>query len=468
MPFPLNRVVLSVLADNDLFALLSLMDVSNSLHLFILDQVLTSSLLCRFMRENQYVLHHDVKRGELIPVQHVAWLSRAFEALRKRHGNHFYDDTYDFLGPLLSRVPFEAFKTIPRLSEDFSLQYCDLKGRPVGIWTLEDITRDYRYRLESSWIHQSRCLLDAGQTVSAFYDFHKNYSHQYLRQDFLFCARYLSDFNACYKLIDPISEMSENPMAMLDGVIKIMKGFEDVDISLLMRKRCIQGVMEYYLQPYRLERRKISEDTFKALFELPGWMEMWNESELGWWYSLALWQYGPAYVDTYIGQTFKNKRYSLVWLFLGSHKWLHLESTREEVIDHEISYDSCCPTVTYVGFEREYLINLVASTPRHDRIWAMEQIIRRAPEFGVCRNLGFNIFEYFVLHNLNDVDDMMCILLEEVIASPLQHCFEYAISRALTDYQLAGGAPLRLSKARKYGARLLRKDLSLSTLLCMI
>ena len=471
MPFPINRVILSVLADNDLLALLSLMDVSNNLRLFIQDQVLTSSLFCRFLRENQYVLYHDVKSGELIPTKHVAWLSRAFETLRKRHGKHFYDDTSDFLGPLLSRVPFEAFQNIPRVPEKFPIADFDGKGRQIALYTLEDMTWYYKGRLESSWMHQPRFLLDAGEAVQAFYDFHGRSSHQYLRQDFLFCKSYIDDFNACYNFIDPLTEMSailKNPMIVLDAVIKIMKGPEDVDICLLKRKRCIQGVVEYLLSPYSLEQQIICEEMFKALFGLPEWLEMWNESELGWWYSLGLCQYGPACVDSYIEQTFKNKRYSLVWLFLGSHKWLNLKASREEVIEHERSYGHCCPAVAYDGFEREYLANLVASTPRHDRIWAMEQIIRRAPEFGICRNLGINIFDYFVLHDLNDVDDMMCILLEEIVASPLQYCFEYAISRALTDYQLAGGTPLQLSKARKYGARLLRKDLSLSTLLCTI
>ena len=120
-----------------------------------------------------------------------------------------------------------------------------------------------------------------------------------------------------------------------------------------------------------------------------------------------------------------------------------------------------------MGCEREYLANLVASLSRDDRIWTIKQIIRRAPEYGVCRNLGANIFNYFVLHDLNDVDAMMCILLEEIIASPLQYLFEYAISVAIADYQHREGVPpLKLNKAREYGPRLLRKDLDLSTLLC--
>src|SRR6266496_853575 len=121
MPFPLNHVVLSTLADNDLLAVLALMDVSSSLRQFILDQVLTSSVFCRCLRENQYVLHHDAKFGKLIPVEHVAWLCRAFETLRKRHGQLFYDETFGLLGPLLGRLPFEAFQNAPGIPRDFCI-----------------------------------------------------------------------------------------------------------------------------------------------------------------------------------------------------------------------------------------------------------------------------------------------------------------------------------------------------------
>ena len=398
MPFPLNHVILSLLADNDFLALLTLMDVSNKLRLFILDQVLTSSLFSRFLRENQYVLHHDSTFGEIIPAKYVALLSQAFETLRKRNGEHFYDDTYDFLGPLLSHLPFKAFqKPDPHLPEEFP--NFDRKGRRNMMYPLEQIACDYTYRLERSWMHHPRYLLDAGDSPQAFHGFHGDYSQEYLREEFLFCKRYLDDFNACYNLIDHISELlaiRENSMVLLNVIVKIRKGYEYTDLSLLMKKRCIQGLIEDYLSPYSLEQRIMSEETFKALFELPGWLEMWNESELGWWFSHALWQYGPSCVDSYIKQSFENKRYSLVWLFLGSHKWFNLETSPEEVIDNEISHDQCCPAVTYDGCDREYLIDLVASTSDHDRIWAMKQIIRRAPEFGICRNLGFNIFNYFV------------------------------------------------------------------------
>ena len=61
---------------------------------------------------------------------------------------------------------------------------------------------------------------------------------------------------------------------------------------------------------------------------------------------------------------------------------------------------------------------------------------------------------------------MMCILLEEIIGSPLQYLFEYAISIAIAEYQNTEGvSPLVLDEARKFGPKLLRKNLDLYTLI---
>jgi len=96
----------------------------------------------------------------------------------------------------------------------------------------------------------------------------------------------------------------------------------------------------------------------------------------------------------------------------------------------------------------------------------MRQIIRKAPEYGVCRNLAANVFNYFVLHELEKADTMMYILLEEIINSPLQYLFEYAITIAILDYQNMKSAPLLiLNEASKLGPKLLRKDLDLYIIL---
>ena len=145
MPFPLNLVVLSVLADIDFFAVLTLIEVSSSLRKFILGQVLTTANFCRFLRENQYLLHHDALLEKLIRLKHVALLSLSFETLRKRHGQHFYEETFDILGPLLSRLPFVAFRNNPPFPDNFCIPDFDSKGRQNC--TLEQIRWIYQGRL---------------------------------------------------------------------------------------------------------------------------------------------------------------------------------------------------------------------------------------------------------------------------------------------------------------------------------
>jgi hypothetical protein len=178
-----------------------------------------------------------------------------------------------------------------------------------------------------------------------------------------------------------------------------------------------------------------------------------------------LWQYGPGCIESFIDQTFKDKREALVWLFLGAHRWFNPKIPRWEEPEHR-HFGSCCSDVGYDGCERDYLVDLVASLSREDRIWIIRHIIRKAPEYGVCRSLGANVFNYFVLHDLKEVDVMMCILLEEIIGSPLQYLLEYAISIAIAEYQNTKEAsPLVLDEARKFGSKLLRKNLDFYTLL---
>src|SRR5271154_156915 len=123
MPFPLNRLFLDALADTDFLATLSLMDVSSTLNKFISQDVLTLSNLCRFLQENQYVLHHGTSHRSLISDSEVRLLHRAFETLQTRHGNSLYHQCLQFLGPLISRTPFKQFQKSPGLLSNFSLSY---------------------------------------------------------------------------------------------------------------------------------------------------------------------------------------------------------------------------------------------------------------------------------------------------------------------------------------------------------
>ena len=470
MVFSLNRVILACLAEIDLFAVLALADTSSTIHQFIHNQILTTSLLCRFLREHQYVLHHDARYCRLIPHQHVVWLCRAFEKLCERDTEtaNYLCKHSSILYPLFGLIPFEAFKnTNAALLHDFHIPEHEWNGEPVyGDYTLEQARTDYFVRLCTSWLHEPRHLIEDGDTLRGFYDFHESYAEIYLRKDFLFCKKYIDDFNTCYRILysEGRYQRRRSCPPMLVKIDKMREAFRAKNLNLLLQKRCLQAAVEYwYLYPNPSRTQATSAEDFKSLMKSEGWLEMWDKPELAWWYSLGLWQYGHDCVRSFIEQSFPDKCQALVWLFLGAHRWFITKSHRWQETDY-LHLVRCCSGEDYGG-EREYLINLVKSLSWEDRIWTMRQIVRKAPEYGVCRNLGANIFNYFVVHSLDNVDTMMCVLLEEIIGSPLQYLFEYAIDVAISEYHNIEQTPLMFREACRFGSKLLRKNLGLYTIL---
>ena len=102
-----NTVVLRNLAELDILAALPLINASSSLCHFILDTIVSVPMVCRFLRENQYALLHDIHRTQFSR-HDIILLARAITALQARH-NHdeLYKDIRDYLGILLARSPIE-------------------------------------------------------------------------------------------------------------------------------------------------------------------------------------------------------------------------------------------------------------------------------------------------------------------------------------------------------------------------
>jgi hypothetical protein len=120
MTFPLIREILCALAEVDLLAALTLTETSATLYHFIFGQVVTAPLLCSFLQQNQFALHHDIY-GSQFSHHDIALLHRAFEFFRHRE-NDFYDKTIPFLGPLIAHTPLRAFETSPRIPATVRLQ----------------------------------------------------------------------------------------------------------------------------------------------------------------------------------------------------------------------------------------------------------------------------------------------------------------------------------------------------------
>jgi hypothetical protein len=460
MPLPLNRVFLTSLADVDLITVLVLTEVSSSLYHFILEEVLTISALCRFLRKNQYVFQPDQAYFRLFSNQEIILLHRAFEALRRRHGECFYQQTVDCLGPLLGRTPFAVFER-PDLPADFAVPIPpNRKGRHRGLYRLESIRRDYSFILEKSWMHHPPYIEDVGDFEDCFFSFHAETPNRFLREDFLFCKRYIDDFLTCY-LIDPIfSRLKDRSGTLLDKVQEIQEVFKQPCLDLRFEKRCLQGFLRLELRP---KNHGITEKVFLSLFERPEWLDMWTISELGWWCAMGLSQYGSESMQSLINKIFQNKCEAIVWLFLGAHSWLHQDHVEFDSKAFE-GVVSCCQFVDY-GKERDYINELVGSVSQNDRIWLIKEIVQRAPEFGVCSYLGSYIFNYFVMRDKAETNLMLSVLLEEITMSRLQYIFEFAISMTVAQYQRAEITSIEFTMSEKYCDKLMRTELALYKLL---
>src|SRR5277367_5666318 len=83
MTCPLNREVFEAPAEVDFLAALAFTDTSATFYYLTLEHVITTSRLGRFLRENQYALHHDRNHINFTKKE-LVWVRRALLALQKR------------------------------------------------------------------------------------------------------------------------------------------------------------------------------------------------------------------------------------------------------------------------------------------------------------------------------------------------------------------------------------------------
>jgi hypothetical protein len=450
MALPLNRVFLAALADVDLLTVLALTEASSSLYHFILEEVLSISALCQFLRKNQYVFHHDQAYFRLFSNQEIILLHRAFEALRRRHGEYLYQRTVDFLGLLLGRTPFAVFER-PGLPADFAVPL----SRHDGLYTLECIREDYSFILERSWMHHPPYIEDFDDFGYWFFSFHAETPNRFLREDFLFCKRYIDDFLTCY-LIDPIfSRLKDKSGNLIDRVHELQEVFKQSP-DLRFEKPCLRGFVRFEL---RSMNHNIAEKAFLSLFEQPEWLDAWTISELGGWCAIGLSQFGGESMQILINKSFGNKCEAILWLFLGAHSWHHQDYVQldPKAIQGVVF---CCQSVRYRK-ERDYINELVGSVSQNDRVQLIKQIVQRASEFGVCSYLGSYLFNYFVIRDKAEANLMLSVLLEEITMSRLQYIFEFAISAAFAQYQRAEATSVEFTMSEKYADKLMRTELDL-------
>ena len=470
MPIPLNRVILDTIAEVDFLACLSLTNTSNTLRSFILDNVITPTSLCRFLQANQYLLHHDIYRRFISPHE-GACLRRAVETLRHRsHRNEdsFYTKILPTLGPLLAITPQSYFERTPPLDPGFRVPGIpDRKGRRFGFIVLDVIREMYEYRLlQWSWLHFPPQLRHAGVDFTDEFQVVHYSDNPYLQDQLLFCGRYMSESRQCYKSLWTFEFSTEDSkVEALAKVNNLRNGLKNLGLTLLHEKRTIQACFYFAVAPYTLQ--VVSADNFLSFFRLPEWMELWTPDELGWWCSFGLSKYGSA-LQPLVDLSFKNTTESLLWLFLGAHHWLHpRDNSRDSLLNSDLEARkhagkwSCCANFPD-GLEREPVSWMIKPLSQKTRIGLMEDIVRKAPEFGQCRDLGGNLFNYFVISaDSKDIDLMFSVLLQEITDSPMQYLFEHSVGLAISYYMEEHDLkklPWNLAQSMKYLCKLERKN----------
>ena len=382
MPFPHNRVILSALVDVNFLATLALTNISGSLFHLILDQVITRATLSRFLRENQYALHHD-NFNRLFSNKEILLLYRAFEAVRSRHDN-FYDDVKIFLGPFLARIWKLSHNIFEKsLPSDFQIT-TPTSIRFRYVYNVRRICWDYEVRLSTSWMHYQTYLQAGFFHREPFCLIHGENPNRYLREEVLFSKRYIDDLERCLPIVETMLRFGRaEKIDLLEITIELHQMCREKKLCPALEKRCVQAALEYLI-PKMSE--KVSCEDFLALFELPQWKNLWSTAELGFWCAVGLSQYRDERLQDLIATSFSSKCDTLIWLFLGAHQIYRGTNKRQP--DIEASMDICCRGHKIVeGFEQRYLQELIASISLSERVWVIKEIVRLAPEFGGCRDL---------------------------------------------------------------------------------
>jgi hypothetical protein len=220
-----------------------------------------------FLCAHQYALYHDFDR-QLFSNEEIALIHCAFESLQKRHDDSFYDEIFPFLGPLLSRSLFKMFEKTPPLPADFSVTFNrNKKGWPRERCMLEQIRWVYFHKFYRSWIHELEHLHYGGQAPDAFYLFHAEKPNRFLKEDFLFCRRYIDDFKECDLILRPVQPYIRTEEIVMKDVAHIRKVLAEQKGISLLEKRCLQAILQLDLCPGILENRIISYHTFRSLLD---------------------------------------------------------------------------------------------------------------------------------------------------------------------------------------------------------
>jgi hypothetical protein len=440
----LNRVLLDGLAQVDLLSCIALSyRTCHDLDDFIFDHVIGLSLMTSFLRQHAYALFHDNYKKHFSD-REIVLLTFAVQRLQaQRDADSLFDSLGEYLGPLISRTPLELFFKTGKNLADFSFtpKASNTKRKPYII-TASAIRFEFECLLSTPWMYATWFLRANRDNVSSVEAVNSIDPHPILNGQFLFSRRYtdmfitaLSRTNSGIKVWHKSSRIGP-PEALVvpenvDGICAAFHADHHRSLLTSQKKSCLLAFIDSGL----IDLRRTPEANFKAVFEMTSWKDMWTDAELGRLIALGLSQYGPAgYIGELIEDSFTSKFHTYLWLFLGAHYLFHPWTPRDQTFYARDENKACCISEDTAGIEKDYLNEAIQSFNVDERVLLVTRAVRMAPEFGVCRDLGANLFNYVVLqgqeHEVNAVFDT---LVREICSSRMQYLFEHAIGLAIAN-----------------------------------
>jgi hypothetical protein len=435
----------------DIFPVLALAyRTCHRLDRIICEEMITPSVLASFLRQHQYALLHDNYHRHFTP-QEMTLLWFVFGRLQSQYpAPVLFDTLAEFLGPLISRTPADMFCKSPPLSPDFELEIPRDGRRKAYSVIADDVLFHYRSVLGTPWMY-TRWFLEAHSDSEVLDIVNQIEPHPVLKPDFLLSKKYIDLCTTAHSLnnraLTPFKPFLKSP----EGVIQHVQELMSVDacppsptITLLIRKWCIAS----YLDP-GISDGIISWEAYRSLVQSRGWTGLWTLSEHGTWLALGLRQFGEEKdLKEMVARTFPLRRERLLWLFLGAHGWFHTKERRQYVKYTDDETKVCCDFFHSRGggLQDQFVRKELEGLENEDKVWIGVEAVRRAPEFGVCRDLGATLFTYLVKEG--EDDHVFAAIVEEICGSRMQVLFEHSLGLAIGNCE-EGKLPRTTTKTRQ-------------------
>jgi hypothetical protein len=470
MSFPTNAVFLNRLAEIDFLSVTALAETCLEFRRLIFDEIITLEVFIKFVRRNQYAFLHNIYRTAFSKSE-MRWIYSAFAALQQRHGSVMFECAPDVVIALTTNVPSTQLLALT----EYHFDWDDLPSSLVLAQTASSLERMYKTIFARGWLYGLEDIRKFRKVMEPLYEeFWLENTYRFLREEFMFAKQQIDLLIRCYRVARMLPRAKylheEERVAIF---LKEVKGLRfrcsKEGLGERPTKALLLGYIIRNFQAKALHVRVLSESAFLQLFELPGWKSMWSRHELGRLLALGLSQYGNA-TSVIIDSAFHNSTEALLWLFLGAHTWYHEQfhyihwdsntwTTRRD-IKAKYELEVCCTPTP--GLERDYVQSKVESLRPAERIALVQNIIRFAPEFGVCRRLGATLVRYFIIQApYQERRPMLCAMVEEIVTSRLQEVFEWNVHDAILEYEYRTPSKLDLKLPEWYADKLVRKDLCL-------